>query len=73
MTVTVSQNEPIDSALRRLQRATTSEKLIETLQEKTKFRKKQLKLAQVRKILAKMKRRRRAAKKATSIKGKPRR
>ncbi len=73
MTVTVSQNEPIDSALRRLQRATTSEKLIETLQEKSKFRKKQQKLAQVRKILAKMKRRRRSAKKATSIKGKPRR
>ncbi|QQR93569.1 30S ribosomal protein S21 [bacterium] len=73
MTVTASPREPIDSALRRLQRAASTEEILETLQKRTKFRKKQQELAQVNKVLSKMKRRRRAAKRASSVKGTPRR
>lgn len=73
MSISVNPNENIDSALRRLQRQTMAEELIETLQERAKYRKKQLKRAAINKELYKRKRKRAAAKRIRPNKGKPRR
>jgi ribosomal protein S21 len=73
MSISVSQNETIDSALRRLQRQTMAEELIETLQERSKFRTKQLKRASINKEIYKRKRKRAASKRIRPNKGKPRR
>lgn len=73
MSISVNPNENIDSALRRLQRQTMAEELIETLQEKAKYRTKQLKRAAINKELYKRKRKRASSKRIRPNKGKPRR
>lgn len=73
MSIAVNPGESIDSALRRLQKQTMGEELIETLQKRSKFRTKQLERASVNKEIYKRKRKRAASKRKRSNKGLPRR
>lgn len=73
MTIKVSQNEPIESAVRRMTRYLENEALSETLMERKLYRKPQQKRYATEKVLTKAKKRRRQVKRAQGNKGKPRR
>lgn len=73
MTIKVSSNEPIDSAVRRMSRYLENENLVETLQKRKQYRKKQQEEYMTKKLREKAKRRKRQAKRKMSVKGKPRR
>lgn len=71
--IVVNTNEPIDAALRRLQKELNRENLIETLQKRRRIRKKQQETAMTNKLISKMSRRRRQQKRRMANKGRSRR